>query len=123
MNNPALQILLVIFGFIFTIIFFRYIFASGINGKKIFTASDGKRFYKQEDCNEYDLLLKRLKFIYEEPSGKNRNKKENFDIDLLFARKLREGGFPDIATLIRFKDDFKKLADLFSVVEETSIDN
>ena len=120
MNNLLLEALLVLVGLVFTIIFFRYLFFGSNFTRAVFTASDDSTFNSQEACDAYESLLKRISFLYEdESSTKNRSKKEISGMKPSFIKLLKEGGFKDLKTLVKYKDDLKKLVDLFELEEET----
>ncbi|WP_036903155.1 MULTISPECIES: hypothetical protein [Prochlorococcus] len=118
MDNPVVQILLLIVGLTGTILFFWFLFSSSSKSSKSFTAIDGTKFSSESKCDAYNLLLNRLDFLYnDEILGKVKGKKEINSIKLSFINLLTKDGFSDVQLLIKYKEEFFKLVELFQAKE------
>ena len=118
MSNVFLELLLVLVGISFTILLLRYTFSSGLKSKEAFIAVDGTKFNTKKACEDYDYLYNNLVDLYQEEAlSKARNRKQVLGLRLLFVNQLKSGGFQDLKTLISFKDDFLKLAELLDPKE------
>ncbi len=115
MNNLFFQPLLVLVGLISTVFFFRYLFFSDKKNNMPFIAFDGTKFKSQKDCDEYSYLAKKLEPLFDEISTGNRDKKNLLGLKLSFINTLKKEGFNDLKLLLSYKDQFKKLSDLFEI--------
>ncbi len=126
MSDFFLGLFLVIVGLIFTIILLRYAFSNQAKSKETFIAVDGSKFNEKKLCEEYDYIYKRLEILYQEEALANaRNKKKVIGLNITFVNQIKNNGFSDLKTLISFKEDFKKLAELLDTqdIYEKNMDN
>ncbi len=76
-----------------------------------YEAKDGTKFSTESELKKYSDLLTKLESIYEEKNFQSSNN-EILDIKVDFLIQLKNKGFPDLKTLLRFKNDFIKLVRL-----------
>ena len=74
-------------------------------------ASDGTLFSSEEACKTYEDLLNKINLLYldtgeKKPIGP-------FGMQMAFIQLLKTEGFKDPKTLIKYKEEFKKLVYLF----------
>ncbi len=118
MSNPLVVLPLIFVGLTFTILILRYTLSGQSKSKETFIALDGTKFSNKKDCNNYDYLYKLLECLYQDEALTNaRRSKEILGLNLLFVNQIKSGGFKDLKTLIGFKDDFMKLAELLDPKE------
>ena len=118
MNNFLVALSLILVGLTFTILILRYTLSGQSKLKEAFIAIDGTKFSTKKDCDNYDYLYKLMECLYQEEALTNaRRSKEILGLRLLFVNQIKSGGFKDLKTLISFKDDFKKLAELLDPKE------
>ncbi|ABX08735.1 hypothetical protein [Prochlorococcus marinus] len=116
MNNLLIQSLLLIVGSIGTIAAFWYLFSSNTKTKKSFISKDGTSFRDQESCDNYEVICERFTgFFDEEALRTNKKKNDLTGLRIAFIKLLKSDGFQDVKTMIKYKDDFRKLADLFEL--------
>ena len=116
MNNLLIQSLVLVVGLVATIAAFWYLFSSNTNKTNAYVSKDGSRFRDQASCDNYEVICERFTgFFNEEALRSNKNKNELTGLRISFLKLLKEGGFQDVKTLIKYKEDFKKLADLFEL--------
>jgi len=123
MNNPFVQLALVVGGLTFTILVFRYLFSSASpTTNKTFTAIDGTLFSDQKECQEYNFLFEKLGFLFDkEFFAGNKSKKDLLGMKPLFIQTIKESGFKDLKILISFKDDFKIFSELLNTASVAEV--
>ncbi len=113
--------LVVLVGIVATGLLLGVIFSKSAKPKDLFEAIDGTKFSREKDCNEYEYLYERLKFLYEENSSSNQSKKNvSIGLSKTFVQQIKTDGFANLNILISNKDQFKKLVELFDVSEMPS---
>ena len=118
MSNLFVELLLVLVGLSFTILLLRYAFSSELKSKEVFTAIDGTRFSTEKSCSDYDYIYKNLEVLYQDDAlSKARTRKQILGLRLSFVNQIKSGGFSDLKTLLSFKDDFPKLAEILDPKE------
>ena len=116
MNNLLIQSLILIVGLTGTIAAFWYLFSSNTNNKKTFVSKDGTRFSDQESCDNYEVICERFTSLFNEAALRTNKKKNDVTgLRISFLKLLKSDGFQDAKTLIKYKADFRKLADLFEL--------
>ncbi len=113
MNNLFLQVALVVTALVATIVIFWLLFSTSKSNAKPFTASDGETFKTQEECDQHDKLLEFFGVYFDESNLKVRNKTQIEQLNLSFLTLLKEGGFEEPSTLIKYRNEFRKLSALF----------
>ncbi len=106
--SPVLSALIAFLGIAFTVGTLALIFKQ-VQGKVI-EASDGTRFNSEESCRAYESTLDRLKPLYQE-SDSSLDKVLGFSQG--FLELLKNTGFRDLKTLLKYKGDIQKLVELF----------
>ena len=81
--------------------------------KKSFTAEDGSVFESQSDLELYQSLYEKTKLLFLVDDLKSSNQ-QIMGFDKLFLKNLTRGGFPDLKTLIKFRNQIKSLSDLIN---------
>ncbi len=116
MNSLSLQFLVILIGLTFTVLIFGFLFSNGTNVKQSYIAIDGTKFSSEKDCDEYNLLFKRLGSIFDKDDRSSQSSKNrNLGINPLFFVKLTEEGFSEFNILIKYKNDFIKFAELLNI--------
>ncbi len=80
--------------------------------QKSILASDGTRFSSESARNAYEEILSDITNLYLETTNKSASN-DKFGISKEFLKLLKEQGFQETKTLIKFRSDFVKLAKLF----------
>ena len=106
--GPFQYIGITIIGVLLTIILLFLL----LREQKNIKASDGTLFASEEACKAYEDLCNKINVLYLDTS--NKNPSELFDIQTDFIKLLTSEGFKDVKTLIKYQEDFKKLAGLFN---------
>ncbi len=73
-------------------------------------ASDGTKFSSEEARSAYEAMLKNLKPLYEEDESRM---EKGLQFQRGFLGFLKKSGFNDLKTLLIYKDDIKRLVELF----------
>ena len=81
--------------------------------KKSFTAEDGSVFESQSELELYQSLYEKTKLLFLVDDLKSSNQ-QIMGFDKLFLTNLTRGGFPDLKTLIKFRNQIKSLSDLIN---------
>ena len=97
---------------IIAIVFLLLFLYKSIN-KKTFIADDGSVFNNQSELEDYQILYKKLKPLFDD-FQENSSSKSILGFDKLFLMKLRTDGFQDLKTLVKFRDQLKTLSDLIN---------
>ncbi len=100
--------------FVLLAIVFLIIFLFKNINKKSFTAKDGSVFSTQTDLELYEKLYEKTKplFLVDEQTSSGQ---PILGFDNLFLSKLTSEGFPDLKTLIKFRNQIKLLSDLINL--------
>ncbi len=106
--NPILSIGIVLSGIALTVGTFILIFKQGAS--KTIVASDGTRFNSEDACSKYEASLERLKPLYDSNDG---NMDKTYGFKEGFLETLKNGGFKDVKTLIKYRAEFEKLEEFF----------
>ena len=88
-----------------------YLFKS-IN-KKSFKAEDGSVFDKQSDLDIYQNLYTKTKPLFS-PDEENASVQQILGFDKSFLSKLTTDGFPDLKTIVKYRNQIKSLSDLIN---------
>ena len=80
--------------------------------QKNIKATDGTSFSSEEACKAYEAILVRINTLYLDAG--NKSSTETFGLEATFIKLLKEEGFKDSKTLIKYKDEFKKLYDVLN---------
>jgi len=99
--------------FIFIAIVFVTLFLFKSINKKSFTAEDGSVFDTQSDLDLYQNLYDKTKPLFS-PDNEKGSTKQILGFDKLFLSKLTKEGFPDLKTLVKYREQFKSLSDLIN---------
>ena len=99
--------------FILLALAFLLIFLFKNINKKSFTAEDGSVFSNQTDLELYERLYEQTKPLFLVDDQKSTNQ-PILGFENLFLSKLTSQGFPDLKTLIKFRNQFKLLSDLIN---------
>ena len=99
--------------FIFSAIVFLALFLFNSFNKKRFTGKDGSVFDNQSDLDLYEELYDKTKplFAFE---NDNNSSKTIIGFDKLFLTKLTKEGFPDLITVVKYRNQIKLLSDLIN---------
>tara|TARA_Y100001968_G_scaffold235302_1_gene218445 strand:- start:1820 stop:2152 length:333 start_codon:yes stop_codon:yes gene_type:complete len=81
--------------------------------KKSFSAADGTVFTNQTDLEIYERLLEKTKPLFS-VAGQKSSSQSILGFENLFLSKLTSEGFPDLKTLIKFRNQLKLLSDLIN---------
>ena len=94
------------------IIFLTLSLFKSIN-KKSFTAEDGSVFDNQSDLDLYQNLYETTKplFFVDEQKGSTQ---QILGLEKLFLTKLTAEGFPNLKTIVKYRNQFKLLSDLIN---------
>ncbi len=76
---------------------------------KSIEASDGCKFSSEEECRLYEIALQKLKPLYE-INASNTNNTYGFNQD--FLEILKNKGFNDLKTLLKYSSEIQKLSEL-----------
>ena len=88
-----------------------YLFKS-IN-KKSFTAEDGSVFDSESDLDIYQKLYDKTKPLFSSDVDKS-SAQSILGFERSFITKLSSEGFPDLKTLVKYRNQFKSLSDLIN---------
>ncbi len=99
--------------FIFIAIVFLSVFLFKNINKKSFTAEDGSIFSNKTDLELYERLYDKTKPIFLVDQLQT-SSQPILGFDNSFLSKLTSDGFPDLKTLIKFRDQLKLLSDLIN---------
>ena len=81
--------------------------------KKSFTAEDGSVFDKKSDLDLYQNLYDKTKPLFSIDDEKG-SAQQILGFEKLFLSKLTTDGFPDLKTLVKYRQQFKSLSDLIN---------
>ncbi len=99
--------------FLLLAIVFILLFLFKSISKSGFKASDGNIFASQADLDIYQNLLERTKPLFSsDPAKASSDLILGFDTS--FLNKLKNGGFIDLKTLIKYRNQFQLLSDLIN---------
>ena len=102
------QLILILIGFIFLasiLVFFA-------RSNNIIKASDGTIFSTKEECAKYEDCLENINTLLSALDFKDNDITESFGIELGFVRLLKNKGFSEAKVIIKYRKEFKLLADL-----------
>ena len=99
--------------FILLAIGFLILFLFKSINKKNYKAQDGSLFDSQADLDIYQSLYDKTKTLF---SDNNEEDSPNpvLGLNNSFLIKLKNGGFPDLKTIIKYRQQFKVLSDLIN---------
>tara|TARA_Y100001968_G_C19340406_1_gene709192 strand:- start:372 stop:704 length:333 start_codon:yes stop_codon:yes gene_type:complete len=104
-------IAIAIFIFI-AIVFLSLSLLKSIN-KKSYTAEDGSVFDSQSDLELYKNLYVKTKPLFSLDNDKA-STQQILGLEKLFISKLTTEGFPDLKTIVKYREQFKILLDLIN---------
>ena len=109
MDITFIAIAIFIFAAIAILIFFLF---KSIN-KKSFIAEDGSVFVKQTELDLYQRLYAKTKplFTLDDEKGSSQ---QILGFEKEFISKLTNEGFPDLKTLVKYRNQIKSLSDLIN---------
>ncbi len=105
--GPLQYVGIAILGSILTAAFLFFL----LREQKNIKASDGTLFSSEEACKAYENLLNKISTLYLDAGSKTSS--ELYGIEIDFLRLLKTEGFKEPKTLIKYKEEFKKLVGLF----------
>ena len=105
--------LLAIAIFILVAVVFLSLFLFKSINKRSFIAKDGSVFDKQSDLELYQNLYDKTKSLFSIDDEKD-SSQQILGFEKLFLSKLIKEGFPDLKTIIKYRKQFKSLADLIN---------
>ena len=94
------------------IVFLTLFLFKSINIKS-FTAEDGSVFDSQSELDLYQKLYDKTKPLFTS-DGEKGSSQELLGFENLFLSKLTTEGFPDLKTLLKYRNQFKSLSDLIN---------
>ncbi len=89
-----------------------YLFKS-IN-KKSFTAEDGSVFDNQSELDIYQKLYEKTKPLFSINIEKGSSSQPILGFDKSFISNLTTEGFPDLKTVVKYRNQIKSLSDLIN---------
>ena len=105
----ALQsVLIACGGILLTVATFILVFRQ--EPRNVFEASDGTRFNTEEACSSYESAFEKLKPLYDESTS---NLDKSFGFNTGFLELLKTSGFKDLTTLLSYRDDIRKLVEIY----------
>ena len=81
--------------------------------KKSFTAEDGSVFASQSDLDLYQTLYEKTKPLFY-PEEQPNSSQLILGFEQIFLSKLRNDGFKDLKTLVKYRKQFKLLSELIN---------
>jgi len=99
--------------FVLVAIAFLVLFLFKSINKKSFIAEDGSIFDKQSDLEIYQNLYEKTKAIFSNDDDKGSGQ-QILGFDKSFISRLTEEGFPDLKTLVKYRNQLKSLSDLIN---------
>ena len=81
--------------------------------KKVFIAIDGTKFQTEEECKEYEKYLERFNGVYNYDFNQSNQPDKILGLSSEFIKCLKEEGFSEVKTLIKYREQFKLLSELF----------
>ena len=99
--------------FILIAIVFLSLFLFKSINKKSFIADDGSNFDNQSDLDLYQKLYDETKSLFS-PNDEKGSSQQILGFDKTFLSKLTTDGFPDLKTLVKYRQQFKSLSDLIN---------
>ena len=99
--------------FILIAVVFLSLFLFKSINKKSFTAEDGSVFDTQSDLDLYMNLYEKTKPLFSSNDEKA-SPQQLLGFEQLFISKLTTEGFPDLKTLVKYRNQFKSLSDLIN---------
>ena len=99
--------------FIFLSILILILFLFKSINVKSFKADDGSYFNNQSDLESYQSLYEKTKplFLHEDDKASNQ---EILGFEKSFLKKLTSEGFPDLKTLVKYRNQIKSLSNLIN---------
>ena len=94
-------------------ILFLVLFLFKSINKKSFIANDGSVFESQSDLNLYQNLFDKTKPLFSSDLEKA-SAQQLLGFEKSFVSKLSKEAFPDLKTLIKYRNQFKTLSDLIN---------
>ncbi len=94
------------------IVFLSLFLFKSIN-KKSFIAEDGSVFDTQSDLDLYQKLYDKTKPLFSNYNEKG-SSQQLLGFEKLFLSKLTTDGFPDLKTIVKYRNQFKSLSDLIN---------
>ena len=99
--------------FILIAIVFLILFLFKSINKKSFIAEDGSVFDNQTDLGIYQKLYEKTKPLFSLDDEKG-SAQQILGFEKLFLSKLTTQGFPDLKTLVKYREQIKSLSDLIN---------
>ncbi len=79
--------------------------------QKSIKAIDGTRFSSEEACRAYEAVFNRINNLYSDSEKDSSNLNQGFQPG--FLKLLKKTGFSDVKILLNYREDFRKLIELF----------
>ena len=98
---------------LFVAIAFLVLFLFKSINKKSFTAEDGSVFDTQSDLELYQRLYDKTKSLFS-PDDEYVSAQQILGFEKTFITKLTSEGFPNLKTIIKYRNQFKSLSDLIN---------
>tara|TARA_Y100001968_G_C19325804_1_gene701642 strand:+ start:671 stop:1003 length:333 start_codon:yes stop_codon:yes gene_type:complete len=99
--------------FLFVAIAFLTLFLFKSINKKSFVADDGSVFDSKKDLDIYVSLYDKTKPLFSPDDDKN-SPQQILGFEKSFISKLTSDAFPDLKTLVKYRQQFKSLSDLIN---------
>ena len=80
--------------------------------QKSFLAIDGTRFASEKACNAYDEVFERMNLLY--LKDEKNSESSTLGLQVAFLTLLKEKGFQETKTLMKYRDQFIKLSNLLT---------
>ncbi len=99
--------------FILVALVFLTLFLFKSINKKSFVAEDGSSFDNQSDLDLYQKLYDKTKLLFN-ADYENGSAQPTLGFQKSFLTKLTKEGFPDLRSLVKYRNQFKLLSDLIN---------
>ncbi len=80
--------------------------------QKTIKAIDGTAFASEEACRTYEILLDKMSKLY--AASEKNSVRETFGLKPEFLQLLKNEGFSEVKTLIKYRKEFEQLTNLFN---------
>ncbi len=95
-------------GFLLTGLFLFFL----LREQKSYIAIDGTKFSSEKACEAYNKVFERVNLLYIKPE--NKSESTTLGLSASFIRLLKERGFEETKTLIKYREEFIRLSKLLS---------
>ena len=95
-------------GFLLTGLFLFFL----LREQKSYIAIDGTRFSSEKSCEAYNKVFERVNLLYIE--SENKSESSTLGLPAPFIKLLKERGFEETKILMKYRQEFIRLAKLLS---------